>query len=103
MMQMNYRVLSFDKFNMSATIQFEGMEPFNYEIPVVNGALPTGAVWDFWIATLYQAFVRNRSADVASVTDTSAVEALVNPTPFAYETPVQQEFAQPTNSGLTQV
>ena len=100
---MQYRVLSFDKATMSATIQFEGMEAFNYDIPIVDGQLPTGAVWDFWITTLYQAFVNDRAADIPTVTDTSVIEAMVNPVPFAYEPPVQEDVAQPIVSGLTQL
>lgn len=77
----NYRVLSFDITDMSAIIQFEGFDAFNYSLPVVNGKLPAGDVWDLWIHLQDP----NQHNDISTVTDTSYIESLVNPTPFPTE------------------
>lgn len=77
----NYRVLSFDITNMSAIIQFEGFEALNYSVPIVDGKLPTGDAWDLWMHLLDP----NINNDISTVTDTSFIESLVNPTPFPTE------------------
>lgn len=78
----NYRVLSFDITNMSAIIQFEGFDAFNYSLPVVNGKLPAGDAWDLWIRLQDPNPI---NFDISTVTDTSFIESLVNPTPFPTE------------------
>jgi hypothetical protein len=78
----NYRVLSFDRNTMSAVIQFEGGVPYNYSLPIVDGKLPEGDAWKLWV------FLQDPNRlefDISSVTDTSFIESLVNPTPFPTE------------------
>jgi hypothetical protein len=77
----NYRVLSFDVTNMSAVIQFEGGGAYNYSLPVVDGNLPSGDAWNLWIHLQDP----NQENDISTVTDTSFIESLVNPTPFPTE------------------
>jgi len=86
-MTMNYRVLIFDKSNMTATIQFEGYAPLNYALPIVDGKLPTGEIWEFWVQSLKDHHIDSRSEDIASVQDTSFIESIVNITPFPYDLP----------------
>lgn len=103
----NYRVLIFDRNAMTATIQFEGREPLNYNLPIVDGELPTGAAWDFWVQSLYLADRPEWFDAIPNVTNTAAIEALVNPVPFPVtETtaaPAQAPAQQPVTVGLEQV
>lgn len=78
----NYRVLSFDITTMSAIIQFEGFDAYNYALPVVDGKLPEGDAWKLWIRLQDPNPI---NFDISTVTDTSFIESLVNPTPFPTE------------------
>ena len=100
----NYRVLIFDKNTMTATIQFEGREPLNYNLPIVDNQLPTGPAWDFWVQSLYLADRPEWLAAISAVTNTDIIEAMVNPVAFPVtEVPAQAAVEQPTTTGLEQV
>ena len=95
----DYRVTYFDPSNMTATIQFGDKVPLNFALPIVNGKLPAGELWDFWIAMTYQGVYNTRDAEIQNVTNAADIEAMVNPTviPYVVEEP---EFIQPPVQGL---
>ena len=95
----DYRVTCFEPSNMTVTIQFENREPLNYALPIVNGKLPAGELWDFWISTLYQSICNTRDAEISNVTNAADIEAIVNPTVLPY-TVAEPTFIQPPAQGL---
>lgn len=95
----DYRIVIFDSSNMTATIQFGDNRPLNFTLPIVNGKLPTGDLWDFWIAMTYQNVYNTRGAEIPNVTNAADIEAMVNPTVLPY-TVVEPEFIQPPVQGL---
>ena len=80
----NYRIISFDQSNMTAVIQFEGTEQLNYDLPFVDGLLPTGDTWNFWVASQYQIMTNSRWNEFSTVTNASVIEAMVNPEVWPY-------------------
>jgi hypothetical protein len=95
----DYRVTNFDPSNMTVTIQFGAKEPFNHALPVIDGKLPTGELWNFWVACLCQSFYNTRDAEIPNVTNAADIEAIVNPTVLPYTTE-ESEYIQPPVEGL---
>lgn len=95
----DYRVTYFDPSNMTVTIQFGDKAPLNFMLPIIDGKLPAGEVWDFWIAETHQNVSNTRDAEIPNVTNAADIEAMVNPTVLPY-TVAEPTFIQPPVQGL---
>jgi len=95
----DYRVTYFDPSNMTVTIQFGNKEPLNFALPIVDGKLPVGDLFDFWVVSTYQGVYGTRDAEIPNVTNAADIEAMVNPTVLPY-TVAESTFIQPPAQGL---